>query len=265
MDNLKLIDGVKLSEKDISDYLKTKMLGSPLYFFDEVTSTFDKISEYPRIEGLTVVAKAQTKGRGRLGRSWTSSSGGIYFSFNLKPDVSPQEATFATITCALGVVKALKKYCDCAIKWPNDIVLNGKKICGILTTMGAAENKLEYICVGIGINVNIDSFDSSLPYASSIKLETNTIHNENDVFSCVLESIEDVYTTYTKEEVLKQYCESCITKGSMVTVHYTDGRDDLEGECIGITQNGSLVVRSGEKTITVSSGEVSVRGMYGYV
>lgn len=255
----------EISEYHISSALKTKVLGKPLYFFDTVTSTFDKISEYPRIEGLTVVAKEQTAGRGRLGRSWSSDKGGVYFSFNLTPDITPEEATFATVTCALGTLKALDKYGKCAIKWPNDIVMNGKKICGILTTMGASSQKLEYICVGIGINVNKDCFDKTLPHASSIKTETGKIQNENEVLASVLASIENVYTTYSKQDILREYAENCITKDSIVTVHYTDNRGDFQGKCLGITESGSLVVQKGKETVTVNSGEVSVRGLYGYI
>lgn len=259
------MENCRLSKKDLSELLCDSKIGKPLYFFDSVTSTFDKIKEYPRLEGLTVVAKKQTSGRGRLGRSWSSEEGGVYLSFNLTPDASPEEATFTTITCALGVVKALKKYGDCHIKWPNDIVMNKKKICGILTTMGASGENLDYICVGIGINVNKDSFDESLPHASSIKLETGKEQNENTILASVLKSIEEVYTSYTKEDILKEYTENCITIGSTVTVHYTDSRGDFIGLCTGITDNGSLVVQGKENTVTVSSGEVSVRGIYGYV
>ncbi|MBQ8526101.1 MAG: biotin--[Clostridia bacterium] len=259
------MENYRLNEKDTAKLLKNCRLGSPLYIFDTVTSTFDKIKEYPRLEGLTVAAKIQTAGRGRLGRSWSSEEGGVYFSFNLTPDVSPEEAAFATITCALGTVKALREYGSCSIKWPNDIVMNGKKICGILTTMTTNGSKLDYICVGTGINVNKDSFDESLPHASSIKLETGREQNENKVLASVLKSIEKVYTSYTKERILEEYSENCITIGSDVTVHYTDGRGDFTGKSLGITESGALVVQNGNNTVTVGSGEVSVRGLYGYV
>ena len=254
-----------LNEISLKKLLKTSFLGKPLYFYDTISSTFDKIKEFPREEGLTVVAKTQTSGRGRLGRSWSSEKGGVYFSFNLTPDVSPEEATFATITCALGTVKALKKYGSCSIKWPNDIVLNKKKICGILTTMGVNGEKLDYICVGIGINANKDKFDSSLPHASSIKLETGNICDENEILTSVMESIEEIYTTYSKERIIREYTENCITTDSMVTVHYTDERGDFTGRCVGISENGGLVVQKDNITVTVNSGEVSVRGLYGYV
>lgn len=259
------MDNLSLNESRIKELLKDCRIGNPLYFFDSVSSTFDKIKDFPRKEGLTVIAKTQTAGRGRLGRSWSSEEGGVYFSFNLTPDVSPEEATFVTVICALGTVKALKKYGECFIKWPNDIVLNKKKICGILTTMGASADKTDYVCVGIGINVNKDSFDSNLPHASSVRLETGKLCDENEIVASVLKHTEEIYTSYTKERIIKEYTENCITAGSMVTVHYTDGRGDFTGKCVGISQSGSLVVQKDDITVTVNSGEVSVRGLYGYV
>lgn len=244
---------------------KDALIGNPIYYFDEITSTFDKIKEFPLREGLTVVSKKQSKGRGRLGRNWSSEEGGVYFSFYLTPDTSPEEATFATIICALGTAKALQKYGNCSIKWPNDIVMNKKKICGILTTMGATADKLEYICVGIGINVNKDKFDEDLPYASSLKIETKKICDENQILCDVLESIEKIYTTYNSEKVISEYKKYCITIGNTIKVHYADGSENFSGKCIGIKKDGSLIVQKENKTITVNSGEVSVRGLYGYV
>ena len=259
------MDNFTLNENSVKELLKTHTLGQPVYVFDTVSSTFDTIKNYEKKEGLTVATGHQTNGRGRLGRSWSSEKGGVYFSFYLTPDTTPEEATFATITCALGVAKALRKYGECYIKWPNDIVMNQKKICGILTTMSATSGKTNYICVGIGINVNKDTFGKDLPFATSIKLETGSLINENKVLASVLKSIETVYTTYSKEQIIREYTENCITTGSTVTVHYTDDREDFTGECTGITENGSLVVQGKEFTVTVNSGEVSVRGIYGYV
>ncbi len=256
-------DFSKINENYIKSHVKTQFMGKPLYIFDSVSSTFDKIADFPRTEGLTVIARHQTNGRGRLGRSWSSDEGGIYMSFNLTPPLSPEDASELTIPCALGVAKALHKYGDCKIKWPNDIVLNGKKICGILSTMGITDGKTDYVCVGIGINTNQTEFNG-LPNASSIRMLTGDMCDENQIICDILENIEKEYIS-DKKAVLEQYKNYCLTLGSVVTVHYCDDREDFSGECIDITDNGLLVVKSGEKTVYVSSGEVSVRGLYGYV
>lgn len=256
-------ESVHLNEKSARALLDTDFLGKPLYVFESVSSTFDKISEYPRTNGLTVAAKVQTNGRGRLGRSWKSDCGGVYFSFNLLPKIPPSEVTFITVICALGTVKALSQYGDCRIKWPNDIVLNGKKICGILTTMSICEGETEFVCVGIGINANKTEFDG-LPNASSLINETGKQCDENKLISSVLKSIENEYAR-NRDEVTEEYKKYCITLGSTVAVHYADGRENFVGKCTDITNDGALTVTNGEKTVTVNSGEVSVRGLYGYV
>jgi BirA family biotin operon repressor/biotin-[acetyl-CoA-carboxylase] ligase len=256
-------DFLKSDENHIKLNLETEFMGKPLYIFDTVSSTFDKIAEFPRTEGLTVIAHRQTNGRGRLGRSWSSDEGGIYMSFNLTPSLSPKDASELTIPCALGVAKALRRYGDCKIKWPNDIVLNGKKICGILSTMGISDGKTDYVCVGIGINTNQTEF-SDLPNASSIRILTGNMCNENQIICDILKNIEKEYIS-DKKSVLEQYKNYCLTLGSTVTVHYCDDREDFQGECIDITESGLLVVKNDDNTIYVSSGEVSVRGLYGYV
>lgn len=256
-------ESMYLNEKSIKSLLDTNFLGNPFYLFNSVSSTFDKISEFPRTDGLTVAAKIQTNGRGRLGRSWKSDSGGVYFSFNLLPKIPPSEVAFITIICALGVVKALARYGDCRIKWPNDIVMNGKKICGILTTMSICEGETEYVCVGIGINANKNDFDG-LPNASSLNIETGKPCDENKLIASVLKSIENEYTR-SKDAVIEEYKKYCITLGSTVAVHYADGRENFVGKCTDITDGGALTVTDGKTTVTVNSGEVSVRGLYGYV
>ena len=110
----------------------------------EVTSTFDKIREYPLSHGLTVVSSRQTAGSGRLGRKWESPEGGIYFTFCLKPPFDIPVPSI-TLVCAAGVHKALSKYAECSVKWPNDIVSDGKKICGILTRNIVSGGKVEAI------------------------------------------------------------------------------------------------------------------------
>ena len=258
-----MIDYLKADENYIKSHLDTQFMGKPLYLFDTVSSTFDKIAEFPRAEGLTVIARRQTNGRGRLGRNWASDDGGIYMSFNLTPSLSPKDASELTIPCALGVAKALESYGNCKIKWPNDIVLNGKKICGILSTMGITDGKTDYVCVGIGINTNQTEF-IDLPNASSIRILTGNKCDENHIICKILENIEKEYTS-DKKVILEQYKKHCLTLGSVVTVHYCDGREDFSGECIDITDSGLLVVKSGDNTVYVSSGEVSVRGLYGYI
>lgn len=254
-----------LSKPEVEGLLQTTQFGRPLYVLEETTSTFDAIRQYPVQQGLTVAAKRQTSGRGRLGRSWTAEPGGIYFSFYLTPDLEPQDAPFVTLQCALAICRAVERYADCAIKWPNDLVLRGKKICGILTQTSVELDTIDYITVGIGINANLTSFPAELRNATSIILETGAPINENQLLCDCLMQLEQVFLHTSREETLADYKPRCATLNSAVQVHYLTSQPDVCGTCTDILPDGTLQIRldSGEIR-TVSSGEVSVRGIYGY-
>ncbi|MBQ7900917.1 MAG: biotin--[Clostridia bacterium] len=235
----------------------TNEIGKPLYMYDVVTSTFDKAAEFEPMHGLTVVAKQQTAGRGRLGRQWESGIGGLYMSIYLATDATIEKCGLITSLCAVAVANAISQYGDCRIKWPNDIVLNGKKICGILTKSCIQDGKANYACVGIGINTNRQDFAPELANASSILLQTQQHCDENQLLKDVLHQIQQAYNC-SPAQIMEQYKEKCITLGSEVTVHYADGSDKISGICTDISPNGELVVQSNGQAITVSAGEVSV-------
>ncbi len=239
------------------------LIGKPLYVYDTVTSTFDKAAELEPSHGLTVLAKHQSDGRGRLGRQWQSDEGGLYMSIYLATDASMQSCGNVTMLCAVAVANALSHYGNCRIKWPNDIVMNGKKICGILAKSCIQNGKADFACVGIGINVNIADFPEELQHASSILLETGEKCDMEMLLRLVLQDIQAAYEL-PRNELMQSYRKLCITLNSQVAVHYSDG-STLQGVCTDITDNGELVVAASDKCITVNSGEVSVRGLYGYV
>ena len=234
-----------------------------IFEFESVTSTFDKINEYTPEHLLTVIAKRQTNGCGRLGRSWQSDDGGLYFSTMINAEYFKDNMGFSTVVCAVAVARVICSFGNVYIKWPNDIVMNGKKICGILTKMSSSKGDINYICAGIGINTNITEFDSQLVNASSIYIETNQKCNNTDVAKSVICEIDKIIKT-DKKEIIEEYKKLCITLGSEITVHHiTDG--EYKGICKDINDDGTLVVQADGKTHIVNSGEVSVRGLYGYV
>lgn len=240
--------------------LKAKgIIGNEVLFYKELSSTFDKIKELPLRNGLTVVCAKQTQGSGRLGRTWESSKGGIYFTFALTNPYEKYDIPFITLVCALGVCLALNRYIPCKIKWPNDIVSDGKKICGILTRNIAVSGKVDTVLVGIGINVN-NSFEDNLPHASSIKNITKTETDENKLLFEVLNSIDKIYSEYSIDEVLASYKRECVNLNREVTLLY-EGKE-VEGTCTDILSDGSMLFCSDEKEIRVHSGEVSVKGIY---
>ena len=236
---------------------------SKIYTFDCVTSTFDKISEFQPEHMLTVVAKRQTSGCGRRGRTWQSDEGGLYFCTLLDAKYFDADIGFSTIVCAVAVAKAISKFSDCNIKWPNDIVINGKKVCGILAKLASSKGKIDFICAGIGVNTNITQFDKSLTNASSILLETGSKCDDNELLNNILNQIEQSIQK-DKKQIIKEYKEMCITLGKEVIVHHAD-ESNYTGVCTDITENGELIVECKDKTLCVNSGEVSVRGLYGYV
>ncbi len=262
--NLKPSDYI-LNASKLEKLINYTHIGSPIYFYDEVSSTFDVLKTKAFENGALVVAKKQTNGRGRLNRSWQSDNGGIYFSFYTDPGLYTDNVQILNIICALAVNDVLKKYGDTKIKWPNDIVLNGKKICGILSVGNVENSKLKYIMTGIGINANCERFSSELIYASSIKNETGYAVDENTLLSDIIKSIDCNLRHIDIPNQLKKYRQQCITLNKEVTVNNINGDVITKGICKDVQDDGSLEILTDSGRINVNSNEVSVRGLYGYI
>ena len=170
------------------------------------------------------------------------------------------EIPFVTIVCALGVCTALTKYLPCLVKWPNDIVSNGRKLCGILSKNIIKGGKTEAILVGIGINVNNHFCEEELPYASSLLDLTGKEYDENHILIEVLKSIDSIYRGYTEKQILDMYREKCVNLGKEVTL-CSNGKEII-GVCTDILPDGSMNVETEKEALNVHSGEVSVKGIY---
>ncbi len=188
----------------------------------------------------------------------------------LKPELESQNASMLTLVTALAVAKAIKRETGLAaeIKWPNDIVLNGKKICGILTEMSAQIDYVNHIVIGIGINVHNEEFPEELSErATSILLEGGKRVNRAMLIEAVWEEFENYYGIFMEtQDVSKltaEYDMCLANRGKKVRV--LNPKDPYEGVAQGITARGELIVDTWESRKLVSSGEVSVRGIYGYV
>ncbi len=250
-----------LDEKDILSSLKTKFIGRNILIFDVVSSTnviAKEKSDLP--EGTVFIAETQTDGRGRLGREWISESGeGLWFSVLLKPGVEPDKASVITLVAGMAVCEVLGA--EYAVKWPNDIVTDGKKVCGILTEMTAGN----VIC-GIGVNVNNREFFEDLrDKATSVYIKSGKRAQRNALLADILNAFERLYFEFTEngfDTLADKYKSMCITIGKIVSV---SGNITLCGMAEDITATGELIVRNGEGRHIVNSGEVSVRGIYGYI
>lgn len=222
--------------------------------------------------GALVVADAQNAGRGRLGRSWQSPAGSnIYMSILLKPDLEPDRAPMLTLVMALSVAEAVKQLSglDGKIKWPNDIVLNKKKICGILTEMDLEAGKIKQVVIGVGVNVNMQEFPEEIAAtATSLKVEAGCTFNREALIALIMERFEEHYETFVKKMDLSgladKYNALLINKNKEVRV-LEPGRE-YSGYALGVDEKGRLLVEKEDGDMErIFAGEVSVRGLYGYV
>ncbi len=263
-----------MNEAEIKSLLHTEWAGQELFCFDETDSTNTKAKElaeqgYP--SGTLVVADRQIAGRGRRGRSWDSPAGiGIFMTLLLKPDINPNNASMLTLVTALATAQAISDVtgAEAKIKWPNDIVINGKKVCGILTEMSAQFDYINHIVIGIGINVHNESFPEEIrETASSLLLESGKRIHRADLIARFLERFEAGYAIFLQTEdlegLMKDY--NALLVNIQKQVRILDPKEPFEGKAIGITKRGELIVDTWESRKLVSSGEVSVRGIYGYV
>ncbi len=217
-------------------------------------------------------ADRQTAGKGRRGRSWASPGGqDVFFSFLLRPDIPPECASMLTLLAALAGVETLDRHAeaDYRIKWPNDIVLNGKKVCGILTEMGADMEQVHYLVPGMGFNLNRTEFDPEIrSVAGSVYLETGRKIDRSSFVADFAVLFMKYYEVFLKVQDLspfrEEYNRRLINIGREVCLVRKD--EKIIRTALGINDRGELLVRDDRgKTETVFSGEVSVRGLYGYV
>ena len=221
--------------------------------------------------GLVVTAKKQTAGKGRRGRSWESPADeNLYFSILLRPSLEPEKAPMLTLVMAYSVAKALQKEdIQVLIKWPNDLVLSGKKVCGILTEMNLSGMQVEDIIVGVGLNVNTMKFPDELEdKATSLRKETLRELECGELLQLILKEFDKQYQRFLENQNLEflqeDYNAMLINRGREVMV-LEPGKEYL-AKALGINKFGELLVQKEDgSTEAVFAGEVSVRGIYGYV
>lgn len=253
------------------------LVGSTLVCLDTVDSTNTECKRRAFAgaeEGLVVTAESQTGGRGRRGRSFDSPKGkGIYLSALLRPALEPQDTVNFTAWVAVAVCDGIEAVCGFRprIKWTNDLVASGRKLAGILTEMGleSETNSLDYLVTGIGINVNQEEEDFPPEIRSMAISLSQVLHEEVHrvpLIAGIVRALDRMYSCFPGEKAkyLKRYRDDCMTPGHQVQLITPDGRQEAVAE--DIDDDFRLVVRlpDGNRT-AVSAGEVSVRGMYGYL
>lgn len=257
-------------------YLHTRKLGQEIEIYDSIDSTNTRAKELAQegaVHGTLVAAEEQQTGRGRLGRSWNSPAGvGIWMSLILRPAFPPRFAPRMTVLAGLAVLRAIEATTglQAAIKWPNDMILNSKKVCGILTEMQADPDFIEFVIAGIGMNVNTpkESFPEELwNSATSLLIESGQPVDRCQLLAAILDALEVLYDEYEASMnfsgIIQEYKENCITLGQPVRVISAAG--EWEGRAVDLTDDCELVVELADGTRrTVFSGDVSVRGIAGY-
>ena len=223
-------------------------------------------------QGTVVVAEMQTAGKGRRGRVWDSPAGdNIYMSMLLRPQLEPDKAPMLTLVMAYSVAKVMLGcgYQNVQIKWPNDLILSGKKVCGILTEMYIKDAGIDYVVIGVGVNVNTEEFSEELAdKATSLYLETGRRQEKDSLIEQIVVTFEEMYEQFLREKdvsfIRESYNELLVNRGNEVKV--LEDENAYVAAALGINSKGELLVRDADgKERAIFSGEVSVRGVYGYV
>lgn len=264
-----------VSQSELLSSMSTEWAGRNLLYFDETDSTnteAKKAAEAGAPHGTLAVADYQSMGKGRRGRSWDAPHGvGIWMSIMCRPRLHPSCASMLTLVAALAVAEGIEKTCGlkAQIKWPNDIVVNGKKVCGILTEMSTELECINYVVTGIGINANTEEFPEEIrEVATSLLLETGTRVRRSEIINAVMQSYEKYYAAFMAHQnmsgLLEEYNGSLANRDRQVRVLAPE--NEYTGTALGIDEMGELLVRTEDGQVQkVISGEVSVRGIYGYV
>ncbi len=256
-----------LNEYEIKCALKTKNIGKDFQFLKETDSTNEeakRLSQSQTKNGFLIVAENQTKGKGRLGNSWSHSyKANLSFSIVLKPNFLPNDITSLTLITGMAICKAFRKLGISAfLKWPNDIIINGKKAVGILTEISCEIERINYVIVGIGININEKNFSEELKEkATSLFIETGKEFKRIDILNSVLLEFEEIYGSFTEhgsfEPFLKEYESLCLNIGKKIKAISKQGT--IYGTAAGVSDKGELIIKSDDNNISIVSGEVSVR------
>jgi len=265
-----------LTGDEVSPFLSTKCIGRSYFHFDTLESTNTKAKELasgPCLDGAVIVSEEQTTGKGRLGRQWVSPKHrGIWMSIILKPDIEPSGVPRIVHIAAAAVVLAMQEIgIKASIKWPNDIILNGKKVCGILTEMSGEINHIDYVVVGIGINANLELQDipsEITEKASSLLIETGSEVDRKALSAKVLNHFETLYLDFLETGTIDASVKICRDRSILLgrDIRVISRNKERKAKAVDISIDGELIVQFEDGRIEpISSGEVSVRGLNGYI
>ncbi|MGO1372224.1 MAG: biotin--[acetyl-CoA-carboxylase] ligase [Senegalia sp. (in: firmicutes)] len=259
----------------IKKSLTTKYIGRDIYYYNSIDSTNKKAKNLAMNENkeAVIISEEQTMGKGRLGRNWISPKyKGIWMSIILKPEIAPEEAPKITQIAAAAVSKVLDDInIENKIKWPNDIVINKKKVCGILTEMNGEIDKINFIVIGIGINVNLEEKDLSpdiKDIATSLKIESKIFIDRANLVKNILNEFEYLYEDFLNSKSMGKSLEICRRKSALLgkTVRLINVNETKKVKAVDIDSEGRLIIEDEfGKIKRIISGEISIRGLNDYV
>lgn len=262
-------------QHELESRMDTRWAGHPVTFYDAVDSTNLRAkldAENGAPQGALVVADMQTAGRGRRGRSWSSPAGtNVYFTLILKPDFAPDKASMLTLVMAMAVAEGITETCggEACIKWPNDIVIDGKKVCGMLTELSVQQEYIQHVVIGVGVNVGMQRFAPEIAAtATCLEQQCGRRIPRAVLVVNIMKAFEKYYDSFLKtldfSRLLEPYNKLLVNCGREVRV--LDPKGEYTGISRGINRTGELLVELADGSVKeVYAGEVSVRGIYGYV
>lgn len=265
----------KLTYEEIESSLKTEKFGRTIIHFDSLDSTNVKAKELAEgsVDGTVVISEEQTNGKGRLGRNFISPKGkGIWMSIIMKPHIDPMKVSLLTQIAAAAVnITFSNMKIESLIKWPNDIIINNKKVCGILTEMSSELTMVNFVVMGIGINVNVDANDfddETSKSATSLKLEMGKKINRKILVAGILNNLECLYKDYIDKDDIEESISICREKSILIgrEIRVIKRGIAIKARALELKKDGSLVVKyENEKCEALVSGEVSIRGIERYI
>ncbi|WP_159420541.1 biotin--[acetyl-CoA-carboxylase] ligase [Candidatus Kryptobacter tengchongensis] len=265
---VKFTPPMEFNEKSISTNLNTKIFGKRIFFFKSIKSTMDyakKIAERDEPEGTVIIADYQSHGRGRFGRIWKSEPGkNILMSIILRPTIPLEKFSILPFLFSVSVAEAIEKNTNLKIttKWPNDLLINNRKFCGILMEASITADKGDFVILGIGINVNQSEFPKEIQdYATSLYLSTGKVYDRAELTKDILRQIEVDYEKLNKDRdfksVIERWKKRCTMLGQKITV--IQSGKTITGKAIDIDETGFLLLEDEtSKIIKLSSGDVTV-------
>ncbi|MFC1855249.1 biotin--[acetyl-CoA-carboxylase] ligase [Thermodesulfobacteriota bacterium] len=266
INSINFIDSLEVENK-----FKNSLFAKKIIHLKSIPSTNDeayKLAEEGCDEGTIILSEKQTKGKGRLGRAFESSmKNNLYFSILLRPKLSPAAAPKITLLSALSVVAAIEETSNLKpkVKWPNDIFINDKKVCGILTEMKSETDRIDFMILGIGVNVNssVNDYPNKFkPILTTLSDEERRLLPRQQIFEKIITNFERIYATMKNDEfsekILKKWADSSYLMGKKVTVNNADNK--ITGTVIGIDESGFLNLKVDGKIKRVFSGTIEVVG-----